>query len=212
MAIIAKSEGGSFTQVEPGTYAARCFSIIDLGTQRNEYAGEVSYKRQVLIGWELPTEEMEGEDNKGKPLSISKFYTLSLHEKANLCHDLQSWRGKEFSEEEKAGFDIAKLLGVGCMIGIIRNDKSKSVVATIASPPRGFDIPEQINPSVEFSLDAYIAGDQSVWDGISDGIKGIINKCQELKVKDSSPEQGGNDPFASAPDFGDVPVDDDIPF
>jgi single-strand DNA-binding protein len=24
--------------------------------------------------------------------------------------------------------------------------------------------------------------------------------------------KGGNDPFASAPDFGDVPVDDDIPF
>lgn len=25
-------------------------------------------------------------------------------------------------------------------------------------------------------------------------------------------QRGGNDPFASAPDFGDVPVDDDIPF
>ena len=30
--------------------------MIDLGTQKNEYQGQITHKRQVLIGWELTDE------------------------------------------------------------------------------------------------------------------------------------------------------------
>jgi hypothetical protein len=35
-----KKEGTEFAQVEPGTYVARCYSMIDLGTQETEFKGE----------------------------------------------------------------------------------------------------------------------------------------------------------------------------
>lgn len=205
MPLIAEDKGG-FKQIEPGTYTARCYSVIDLGTQRGEYLGEATVNHQVLVGWEIPSELMED----GQPCAISKFYTLSLGEKANLCKDLTSWRGKAFSDEEKKGFDIFNLVGVACMISVIKKDNGKSAVATVSKMPKGMEAPDQINESVKFSIDEFLAGDNSVYDAISDGIKTIINRCDELNKQNHN----SADPFADSPDFGDVPVDDDdtIPF
>ena len=71
-------------------------TVIDLGTQRNDYGGNITYKRQVLIIWEVPDQI-----SNDVPMTISKFYTLSLHEKSNLGMDLVSWRGRPFTEQEK---------------------------------------------------------------------------------------------------------------
>ena len=89
MTIIAKSAETSYPKVPIGVHKARCVKVIDLGTQKQEYGGEISWKRQILVIWELP-EEL----NNDQPMTISKFYTLSLHEKANLGMDLTSWRGR----------------------------------------------------------------------------------------------------------------------
>ena len=95
----------SYPTVSVGVQKARCVRVIDLGTQQNDYQGQISWKRQVMLIWEVPSET----DNKGEPLTISKFYTLSLNEKANLANDLVSWRGRPFTETEKKAFDISKL-------------------------------------------------------------------------------------------------------
>ena len=83
MTIIAKSTETSYPKVHIGVHKARCVKVIDLGTQKQEYGGEISWKRQILVIWELP-EEL----NNDQPMTISKFYTLSLHEKSNLGKDL----------------------------------------------------------------------------------------------------------------------------
>ena len=49
MAITAVDKGGDFKQAETGTHPARCYMILDLGHQRNEYQGEVSVRHQVLL-------------------------------------------------------------------------------------------------------------------------------------------------------------------
>ena len=89
--IATTQQNSAYKEVSPGMHSARCVRVIDLGTQKQEFNGEISYKRQVLIIWEVP-EEMHNE----MPLTISKFYTLSLHEKSNLGADLTSWRGRAF--------------------------------------------------------------------------------------------------------------------
>ena len=97
MTIIATSGGEqSYPKIPTGVHNARCIKVIDLGTQRQDYAGEISWKRQILVIWEVP-EQL----NNDQPMTISKFYTLSLHEKANLGMDLTSWRGRPFTETEK---------------------------------------------------------------------------------------------------------------
>jgi len=75
--IIASGGGNSgLKQVEAGTYNARCIKVVDLGTQQSNFNGEISWRRQILVIWELPSELKE---DTTEPLTISKFYTLSLH-------------------------------------------------------------------------------------------------------------------------------------
>jgi len=200
MSIIAKNEGGDFKQLKPATYAARCYMIIDLGHQKNEFNGDVSIKHQVMVSWEVPEEKLED----GQPMAISKFYTLSLHPKSNMGQDLVSWRGKAFTPDEEAGFDITKLAGVPCLLSVI-DKNGKSRVGSVSGLPKGMSVPDQINSTVIFSMEDYANGDESVFNGLSDGIKAIILKSEDLKkpnqVESENPGAGMDDGF-----------DDDIPF
>ena len=72
------------------------------------------------MGWELPTEIKVFKDENGEqPCVISKEYTLSMAEKANLRIAFKIMAVKIFTEDEAKSFDITKLLGVPCMINII---------------------------------------------------------------------------------------------
>jgi hypothetical protein len=201
MSIIAKNEGGDFKQLEPGTHFGRCYMIIDLGHQRNEFEGQVSVKHQVMVAWEVPTERLED----GQPLAISKFYTLSLHPKSNMGQDLVSWRGRQFTPEEEAGFDVSKLIGVPAMLSVV-DKKGKSRVSSVSGLPKGTSMEDQVNPSTIFSMEDYRNGDTSVFDTLSEGIQGMILKSEDLKVKED---------FQSPIDERNPPDDgftDDIPF
>src|SRR5688572_12525808 len=119
------SGGGDFEQPPIGTHVARCVKMIDIGTQKGEYQGKATYKRQVIIGWELPNELMTTGEFAGKPFGVSKFYTASLSEKANLRADLKNWRGRDFTEEELAGFDAKNILEKPCMLSLTESDKGR---------------------------------------------------------------------------------------
>ena len=74
--------------------------------------------------------EIEGKD---LPRAISREYTLSLHKKANLRADLESWRGKGFTDRELEGFDLENILGKNCMLNIIHKQTEKAIYANIVS-------------------------------------------------------------------------------
>ena len=200
--IASGGEGGSFKQVEAGTYTARCIRVLDLGTQQSNFNGEISWRRQVLLIWELPTELKE---STTEPLTISKFYTLSLHEKSNLGIDLTSWRGRAFTEKEKQGFDIIKLLGVPCMLNVIIGNNGKSKVGAVMPLPKGTEIAEQITPSISFSVDDYQNGKKEAFNQLSEGIRNII-----LRAKEFEGLEDGDNGSESASD-GKEELDD-IPF
>jgi hypothetical protein len=138
MSIIAKpNDGKEFAKLplpEAGTVQAVCCAVWDLGLQLSNFKnedGSNKYQHKVIIAWEI-AEKINQPDSEyhGKPYMMNKKYTLSLGEKANLRKDLDSWRGKPFTEDElKNGFDLEKLIGVNCFIGIKheadRNDASK---------------------------------------------------------------------------------------
>ena len=108
MAIIATSNGGtSHEPIPSGSYPARCYSMIHLGTIEENILGTVKKLNKVRITWELPTElKVFKEENGEQPHVISKEFTLSLHEKATLRNFLKNWRGKDFTEDEAKAFDI----------------------------------------------------------------------------------------------------------
>lgn len=136
MSIIVKSEGGDFEQLSPGTYRAVCKGVFDIGLQKNEYKGEVKYKEQIIIIFEVD-ERMSIEQYSGERFNMIKWYNKSLHEKANLRRDLENWRGRTFTHDELKEFDVEKLVGVNCTLSIIKNDHGKSVIGSISKKMSG---------------------------------------------------------------------------
>ena len=155
MSLIAKDNSESkFAKLplpEAGTTQAVCCAVWDLGLQKTSYAGEEKIQHKIIVAWEI-TEKIDAPESEyhGKPYMLNKKYTLSLSDKANLRKDLESWRGLPFSADElQNGFDLEKLYGANCYIGIKhepdRNDPSKvyANVTAILPIPKGL---EKITP------------------------------------------------------------------
>lgn len=190
--------GGDFEQAPAGSHIARCVKLTDLGTQEGEYEGVKNVRNQILCAWELPNELMDD----GKPFLVSKFYTNSLGVKATLHRHLVSWRGREFTPEELAKFDLQNVLGTPCMLSVVHSEKGKAKVDAVMKLPKGMECPPQVNPSEAFWLAEF---DQAKFDAISKGIAAIIMKSPEYKeAVGLGTQQEQADPFK---DFG-----DNIPF
>ena len=187
----------SYPTVSVGVHKARCVRVIDLGTQQNDYQGQISWKRQVMLIWEVPSET----DNKGEPLTISKFYTLSLNEKANLANDLVSWRGRPFTETEKKAFDISKVAGKPCSINVILNQNGKPKVSTVMPIGKNDEIAQQFHPNMVFSITDFQEKKMEVFNQLPEGIRNIILKSKELEGTEKQDLGDEN----NAQDLGDIP-------
>lgn len=175
----AKNEGAERIVISAGTHVARCYGVIDLGTQYSERFGNSS--RKVQIQWELPNELMDD----GRPLAISKRYTLSVNEKANLRKDLESWLGRGITaEEEKDGFALGGMLGAPCLLSIIHaesNGKTYANIAAVMSVPKGTKVPEQFNPMVSYDVEN---GKDAVFEKLPEWIRTMIEQSKEFKDGD----------------------------
>jgi len=160
--------------IPAGNYIARCYQMIEIGTVKETILGKEKIIPKVRIGWELPTEIKVFKDENGEqPCVISKEYTLSMAEKANLRIALKSWRGKDFTEEEAKSFDITKLLGVPCMINIIHKTSKDGLkvyeeISGITPIPKGIECPPQYNKTLLLSYDSF---DVEVFNKLPDFIR-----------------------------------------
>ena len=205
MPIIAEQNETTQRELVPaGNHVARCFSMIEIGTVTTEYLGQEKNQKKVRVSWELPFKKKVFNPEKGEqPFSVNKEYTLSMYDKANLRHDLESWRGQGFTDQEAKAFDISKLLGKACMLNIIHKESKKgnkyAQVSSITPIPEGMTCPAQINPTFELS---YADWSDAKFQGLPDWIKKMMEETPEFQ----SVISGGGD---VKPDVTD---DDDLPF
>ena len=155
MSIIApKPQTKEYQIVPSGTHIATCYSMIHIGTIEEEYMGESKLNNKVRLSFEIPAEIIDV-DGVDMPMSIQKEYNLSMYEKSNLRKDLESWRGKGFTNDEADNFDITKLLGVPCMISVVHKTSKKgteyAVISTISPLMKGTQAPEQFNQPFQFN-------------------------------------------------------------
>ncbi len=175
------SGSGDYTPVEAGTYPARCYSMVHIGTCKENILGQEKWLNKVRITWELPTETKEFKPGDGeKPYSVSKEFTLSMNEKANLRKFLEGWRGKGFTEAEAKKFDITALLGKPCMLSVIHKTSKQgrlyADISSVSAMPKGFECPAQINPSFEFSYDEF---DEEKFNTLPDFLKDKMRQSVE---------------------------------
>jgi hypothetical protein len=190
--LIAKAEAStsSFTPVPAGMHLARCYRIVDTGTQRTEWQGKEKWSRKIMIQFEVHSEDEAGKPlltPKGEPLSISKNYTLSLAEMARLSIDLESWRGSAFTPDERKGFNLEKLLGVWAMITVSksvgRDGNEYTNIANINPVPpniKKLGLPEPVNENKVFSIDN---PDMALFETFSDKMKQKIEGSPEWQAR-----------------------------
>lgn len=167
-----KDTSGGFENAPNGTHLAICVGLCGIGTHESEYNGQKRDRTQIIITWELPNELRQG----GQPFIVSQFYTRSLSEKANLRQDLISWRGRDFTAEELKNFEMKNILGKGCQVTIVENDKGKSKVASVAGMPKGLELPEMHNALRHFDVEEF---DQSEFDQISERLQEMVRNSRE---------------------------------
>lgn len=209
MAIIATNTGGSsYEPIPSGSYPARCYSMVHLGTIEENILGVVKKLNKVRITWELPTElKVFKEENGEQPHVISKEFTLSLHEKATLRNFLKNWRGKDFTEDEAKAFDIEKLVGAPCMLNITHKKskdgtKTYAEIGSVSTLPKGLLCPPQINESFIWTYENF---DVSKFGQLPDYLKNKMINSDEYKLSVT----GGQE--HESHDDKNV-IDDDLPF
>lgn len=205
-----QNSGGDFTPPPAGTHMAICYRVVDLGTQQVEWQGKQKLQHKIMLTWELPDELMED----GRPFIVNQRYTFSSSEKSRLRQDLESWRGKKFTDADfgPGGFDVSKLIGVPCLIGVVhahKDGKTYANISSIVKLPKGMKAPAPINESVLLDLAKF---DRTVFEALSDGLRQAIMRSPEYHaaISGQPTEQIGDaPPPASEDDYG---GSNDIPF
>ena len=81
MSFYVEDKGGDFERCPSGMHLARCYRIIDLGTQKSEYMGQVKYLHKIMVRWEIHSSDDTGVALKmkdGRPFSIHKNYGAGM--------------------------------------------------------------------------------------------------------------------------------------
>ena len=155
MALTISENQGSFEELSEGKHNAVCYRIIDIGTHMELKFGsttEYEKKHTVIFFWETLDEKMED----GRPFGVNKWYKLSLHEKSTLYRDLDTWKGG-ITNEELAGLDLTKMLGVNCVLNIVHNDKGRSKVKAVHRLDDS--VVPTVNEAFTFDIDTYVSAD-----------------------------------------------------
>lgn len=199
----------TFVGVSEGTHVATCYLLADLGMQDSERYG---IKHQVHYLFEVPGERVEFTDHNGTikemPRTIGKTYNFTLTDGATLRKDLESWRGRAFTEAElvdpdgKPIFDITGPIGKPCQLAVVKAESGKPKIASIIGLPKGFQAPPVEHDIMIFDVD----GDMSDI-RVPKWIRESLQSPQPTAQTSRAPQNDSQDHASQ-----DIPFDDDIPF
>ena len=211
MSIIAKSTGEAIERLEDGVYTAICVGLVDVGEQFSEMYNKSS--RQVRIIWQICGETYKNSEGEEIPRSYSKQYTLSLGDRSKLRKDLEAWRGKAFTEEELAGFDLTNILNIPCQLQLMnktRNDKTYTDIVAIMALPKGMQV-EKLSSTYIFDFEDELTYTNYLM--LPDWIKKIIKAATNYVGSELENWVKANELNLDEPAQDPVEVtDDDLPF
>lgn len=204
--VVSEAKGSNFQPIPDGTYRGVCSMIVDLGAMYSERYGKT--QRKVMIAWELPDETIEV-NGKTERRTVSSRYTATLGSQGNLRRDLITWRGRDFTDEELAGFDLKNILGKSCLLTITnskgQDGKNYTNVSGVARLMKGMEPSELEKEPLCFDLDSATLDDVDalpVW--IGDQIKKSVTYQQMLEADQQNDVHGAQ--------FTDLDDESELPF
>ena len=148
MPIIATAgDSKTYTPAPEGTHQAVCVDVIDIGLKPNPFK-EGGMQHKIDLVWQI--DELRDD---GKRHLLYKRYTLSLNEKATLRHDLESWRGRQFTASEEAGFDVETVIGANCLINVQHKPSTRDANKVFANV---VSVMPLIKGMVKITADGYV--------------------------------------------------------
>lgn len=174
-----------------GTHIARLYQIIDLGTHKEEStdqktgAKSMRDRRKVRFVWELPLKTAVFRDGgEPEPFSVGRNFTLSLDKKSNLAPVIEGIIGRGLTDAERKSFDISKLVGEGCLLGISAHetqDGTESFKLGATSPlMEGQVLPPPFNKGSVYQVSD---GPNAVFQTFPDWLKQEISTSHEALRK-----------------------------
>lgn len=229
MTVFVDPKGGqsSFKEPEVGDHLGLLYRIIDLGTHHNQKYD--THSRKVFLGWELPDQVYESEENGVKvsrPMVTGQYYTLSYNEKANFRKIVETGLRRALTRDELvSGIDLKTIIGQPFTISLQQNESGKVKVAAVGGVVERMrsNLPALVNKPQLFSL---FDPDRSVFDSLPEGLQKMIKEspeyskvsaqraAQNLKqsgATSSVPRSVDAPPPASESDYG-SDIDDEIPW
>ncbi len=177
MALNSTSKPKTQGYIPPASlHLAVCYSIIDLGTQEEQFPGKPAILAQkVHYSWELPNLPFQvfSPDKPAQPVALFNEYTVSAGDKAKLPKMLCSWGNMDAKALKSITSDFLKaFLGQACMLNVVHTQAKTAVDANTNQPikyaqiggnglmvmPRMQEIPKPtgtINPIKFLDLDAF---------------------------------------------------------
>jgi hypothetical protein len=104
-------DSGDFKPHPEGIHPAVCVDVMDLGLVETDFQGVKKMVNKVKI-----TFESEAKTDDGKPCTVFRSFSASLHPKSNLSTFLSKWRGRPVAPGETISLD--KLIGASCTLVI----------------------------------------------------------------------------------------------
>ena len=178
--MIIKQTESTYTPVPAGAHVARCYGLVDLGTQPSTNP-QFKPQRKGLLLFEIPGETITN-GTETRPMGISQFlnaYLGSSRKPSKTALFLTAWRGKAFTEQELQGFDLANVVGAPCLLNIVHEEKDgkvREVIASISPLPKGMVCPVMVNKAVKYEISQ---GKNETYNNLAPWQQTMISKCLE---------------------------------
>lgn len=191
MGSIVKEKGGDFKVLDEGTHLAICDAVVDVGLQNTQWE---SQQEHVHMRFEVPAERVQfirDGVEVDEPMTIWTRFNKTLNKKATLRKDLESWRGRKFTEEELKGFELFNIAGKPCLITVVHNttaDRTYANISGIAQVMKGQEVRAQELDTIVFSPD-----DTDRYQDLPEWLQEKFDSRVELEV--AAEEPAANDAF-----------------
>ena len=131
--ILTCKDGGDFKPHPEGIHPAVCVDVMDLGLVETDFQGVRKMVNKVKLVF-----ESEAKTEDGKPCTVFRSFSASLHPKSNLSSFLSKWRGRPVVPGEC--ISLQQLIGASCTLVISHQQnlsgKTYAAIDAVSKPTK----------------------------------------------------------------------------
>lgn len=150
----SKGGDGNFERAPAGNHPAVLIGLIDMGTQENNFQGNVTWQHRAYFVYELVNEKMQTAPGRNFILAVD--LTVSMNEKAKLRKWIEARTGKQIPDGVE--YDISQELGQPVLLNVVLNKDGYPKIESVGSVPRGMNVAKPQNTPTTMTLDEFRAG------------------------------------------------------